>query len=175
VSSEDTAAIPQDENAVGLNERLANVEQRIEELSWRMDRIANQIAQLSYRQDTNTEAVDSAAPQEEPADHTPETMEPESSTATAASEPSPPISSGLLNVIKLIAHGDAEAAQQKLYRLPEQELAGQPAVVALVAAALFVRRGDYTAGLKAIGRARQLTNNPRLLALSKLIEKQVGR
>jgi TolA-binding protein len=174
VSSDDPAALQPDENTPDLEARVVDLEQRIEELSWRVDRLARQVAKLSYQQKTDEEQPPEL---EEPPDTraVPETQP----VPSADGQPAPPslaaeISAGMSAIIRLIARGEAETAQQKLHKLPEEELARQPAVVALVAAALFVERGDYSAGLKAVARARQLTNDPRLVKLTQLIERQAG-
>jgi len=153
---------------------LADLEQRIEELSWRVDRLARQVAQLSYKQKADDkQSTEGGAP---------ERFKPVPSLARVrpvhGQSSGPPISTeistGMAAIVRLIAHGDAEAAQRRLHKLPEEELARQPAVVALVAAALFVERGDFAAGLKAIARARQLTDDPRLVKLTTLIENQAS-
>lgn len=96
----------------------------------------------------------------------------------AAAEPAPQlgakITPELARVIRLVQQGEGDSAQRELRRIPEEELARQPEVVALVAAALCVQRGDYATGLKALERARTLTDDPRLLRVMQLIEEQAG-
>lgn len=171
MSNDNAAAVPQDNNSLGSTDQLASIEQRIEELSWRLDRLANQVAQLSYKHETDGDSESLDSPQQVPA----APLQAVETTRSDAPDDTPlaaQISPGLLEIIRLIAHGDAESAQQKLQRVPEHELTGQPAVAAMVAAALFVQRGEFVAGLKAISRARQLTDNPRLITLTRMIEKQ---
>ena len=141
--------------------RLMQLEQRVEELERRIGNLVDQVALLnralkarlddehSLRLESNTEVAGPSAIGEA-------------------------ISPGMFQVIELIQRGESDAAQQALYSLPENELAMQPAAVALVAAALFVQRGDVEAGLRALKQARQLTSDPRLLALVGRLEQQVG-
>jgi hypothetical protein len=84
-----------------------------------------------------------------------------------------PSSAGMAHVIQLVFQGAGEDAQRELYALPEEELASQPAVVALVAAALFVQRGDYENGLQALQRARELTDDPRIMHVIQLVAAQM--
>jgi hypothetical protein len=83
------------------------------------------------------------------------------------------ISPGLVDVIKLIAVGQGDEAHRKMRELPAEELREQPAVVALVAAALCVQRGDYSSGLTALTKARSLTDDARLLRVMQAIESQI--
>lgn len=77
------------------------------------------------------------------------------------------------NVIRLLQSGDADAAQQELRSIPEEELAEDPAAVAIVAAALCAQRGDMTQALKALDHAKGLTNDERLLRVMERIRTQL--
>ena len=84
----------------------------------------------------------------------------------------PLVSPRLAEVVRLVHAGEAEEAQRRLRAIPEEELSAQPAVVALVASALFVQRGDFEAALRALERARSLTDDPRLLRIIQLVGAQ---
>lgn len=150
-----------------LNARMLELEQRVEELSLRVGNLVELVARLSHDADSSAQPLTVS----EDAAAAAATAEPAAGSAEAA-QATPAISRGMLRVIQRIQHGDGETAQQELQALPQQELASQPAVVALVAAALFVQRGDLKAGLKALRRARGLTDDPRLLKLISLLEEQ---
>jgi hypothetical protein len=175
VTGDQTPAGPESD-AAALALRMSDLEQRIEEITQRVDNLVNQVARLSrlsQSADDNNLDLDSAADEDSvlagEADD-------QAAELTAAHAPlTTEISPGMVRVIQLIGQGEGEAAQTKLHSLPEGELASQPAVVALVAAALFVQRGDYDSGLKAVSRARQLTNDERLIKLTQLIEQQATR
>ena len=80
----------------------------------------------------------------------------------------------MLEVIGLIHQGQGDEAQRRLQALPSEELAEQPAVVAIAAAALCTQRDDYASALRALERARELTDDPRLLKVIQLVEAQVS-
>jgi len=84
----------------------------------------------------------------------------------------PAVSPRMAEVVQLVHEGQGEEAQRRLRAIPEEELSAQPAVVALVASALFVQRGDFEAALKALERARTLTDDPRLLRIIQLVGAQ---
>jgi hypothetical protein len=137
-----------------LNARLANLEERVEELGARMQNLVDKMTQLTH----TVRNLESAAP--------------------AQTEAQPGLGSGMspamAQVLQLIYQGQGELAQQELYALPEEELSAQPAVVMLAAAALFTQRGEYARALTALGRARELTNDTRLLRVIQLLETQLA-
>ena len=175
MTGDQTPASPES-NAAELALRVSDLEQRIVDITQRVDNLVNQVARLSR---LSQSADDSNFDQDSAADKVSAlASEADDQTATLTSAHTPlttEISPGMVRIIQLIGQGEGEAAQTKLHSLPEDELASQPAVVALVAAALFVQRGDYDSGLKAVSRARQLTNDERLIKLTQLIEQQATR
>ena len=84
------------------------------------------------------------------------------------------ITPSIANVIELVRRGESEQAQRELQALPAEEIAGHPAAVALVAAALCIQRGDVPSGLEALERARELTDDPRLLKVLALVAGQAS-
>ena len=149
----DSEAAPQNGSELtAIHIRLLELEQRVEELTERVDNLVELVAQHGHDGPAAADAPVTAEPQAGPA--------------------APAVSRGMLRIIQYISQGDGETAQQELQALPQEELASQPAVVALVAAALFVQRGDLKAGLMALRQARGLTDDPRLLKLISLLEKQ---
>jgi hypothetical protein len=99
----------------------------------------------------------------------------EAPVAEAEPRPKPRvITPGLAAVIRLIAVGQAEEAHKAMRELPQEELAEQPAVVTLAVAALCVQKGDYAAGLKALERARSMTDDSRLLRVIQAVEAQLA-
>ena len=85
------------------------------------------------------------------------------------------VTPGIARVLKLVHGGKTTEAQQELRSLPTEELAGQPAVVALVAAVLCIERGDFEAGLTALNRARQYSDDPKLQRVIDLVRKQAAQ
>ena len=168
MSSSETSAA-ETNTGTSVEDRLTELEQRVDNLAHRIDNLVTQVARLSRLQKP-------ADNQEEPASSEPEDKNGSAheTISKAATDVAmrPEITPGMVSVIQLISQGRGEEAQRQLHSLPETELAGQPAVVALVAAALFIQRGDYAAGLKAVNKARRLTDDPRLQRLIQLIEKQ---
>lgn len=135
-----------------LQTELRDLQQRVDSLSARLDGLAPQKSTTPQPAGSEAPAADSA---ETPSVHTPALITP-----------------GLAEAVRLVHTGQGEQAQRMLQSLPAEELAAQPAVVALVAAALCVQRGDPTAGLKALRRAKELTQDPRLLKAIRLVEQQ---
>jgi len=86
-----------------------------------------------------------------------------------------PITPAMANVLKLIHSGQAEEAKRALSAIPAGERNANPAVLALAAAALCIARDDFANALSALGKARQLTDDPRLLRIVELTEAQVPR
>jgi len=136
--------------------RLMELEQRVAELDARVANLVDKLIDL-------TQVVRSLS----------EELRRRSSLDASAAEPAPDTSPAMAHVIQLVFQGDSEAAQRELHALPEEELAEQPAIVALVAAALFVQRGDYEHGLQALQRARELTDDPRIMHVIQLVAAQV--
>jgi hypothetical protein len=145
----------------------ADTQQQLEALEARVSLLETRLAQLSAHIELNPLLHDLPASSAGSREAAPETA-----------RPAPPlqlqITPELASVIRLVQQGHGDAAQRELRRIPEEHLAQQPEVVALVAAALCVQRGDYATGLKALERARTLTNDPRLLRVMQLIEEQAG-
>lgn len=153
-----------------VEERLTELERRIDNLAHRVDNLVTQVARLSRLQKPTGNQEEAAKAEAPPVKD--QAVSATISKAATDVAMRPEITPGMVSVIQLIGQGRGEEAQRKLHSLPETELAGQPAVVALVAAALFIQRGDYAAGLKAVNKARKLTDDPRLQRLIQLIEKQ---
>ncbi len=144
----------------GLQPQLAALEARIAELEARLAELAARVEPVLLQHAAQAPHPGGAAP--DPA-------------AAAQAPPLPAkITPELARVIRLVQQGQGDEAQRELRRIPDEQLAQQPEVVALVAAALCVQRGDYATGLKALERARTLTNDPRLLRVIQLIEEQTG-
>lgn len=98
-----------------------------------------------------------------------------SGTETAAAAPPAriPISPAMGNVLKLIHAGQAEEAKTALAAIPAAERNAQPAVLGITAAALCISRGDFANALTALGKARQLTDDPRMLRIVELIAQKI--
>lgn len=163
----DSEASQHDSELTAIRIRLLELEQRVEELTARLGNLVELVAQ--HGPDSPAQADEPIAPVLLADPVAPATSQP---AEPKAGPPTPAISRGMLKIIQHISQGDGETAQQELQALPQAELTGQPAVVALVAAALFVQRGDLKAGLKALRQARGLTDDPRLLKLISLLEEQ---
>lgn len=84
-----------------------------------------------------------------------------------------PLSPAMGNVLKLIHSGQAEEAKKALAAIPAEERNAQPAVLAIAAAALCIARDDYANALTALGKARQLTDDTRLLRIIDLVAQKV--
>ena len=136
-----------------LAARLSGLEERVEDLAARIDNLVDKLARLT---------------------HTVRGIEDTPGAAPADANLEAAISPAMARVLQLIYQGQGEQAQQELYALPEDELSAQPAVVMLAAAALFTQRGEFARALTALGRARELTNDSRLLRVIQLLETQMG-
>jgi hypothetical protein len=80
----------------------------------------------------------------------------------------------LRRVVDLLRDGDATQAQRELYGLPEEQLSEHSSIVALIAAALFIQRGDFGSAKKALQGALSVSNDRRLSRLLKLVEEYSG-
>ena len=136
--------------------RLLELEQRVAELDARVANLVDKLMRL-------TQLVRGLS----------EELHRRSGPAVATVEVPPATSPGMAHVIQLVFQGASDDAQRELYALPEAELSAQPAVVALVAAALFVQRGEFEHGLQALQRARELTDDPRIVHVIQLIAAQM--
>lgn len=138
---------------------IAGLEQRLAALELRLAEVEARLEQTEHMGLANA---------------TPATPNGAGTDGPAAAPPPLKISPELVRVIRLVQEGRGDEAERELRHLPEAELAAQPGVVALVAAALCVQRGDYANGLKALRRARSLTGDARLLRVMELVEAQMG-
>jgi hypothetical protein len=146
----------------GFELRLHEVEERVEQMALRIEQAIARLTVLAQGMTDNAKAAAEADAAEDEAQH-----------AAPASNPFI-VTPELARVIRLVQQGAGEEAQRELRRIPEEQLQEQPAVVALVAAALFVQRGDYATGLQALKRARTLTDDARLLRVMQLLEQQLA-
>lgn len=130
--------------------RLAELEQRVEDLTARLDNAISSLVKLTQVV-RGIHGGPSALPREPSADA---------------------ISPRMLEVIQLILQGESESAQALLQEIPTEERNSQPAVVALAAAAMCIQREDYGTAAKALERARSFTSDPRLAkVLDKIAER----
>jgi uncharacterized coiled-coil protein SlyX len=137
--------------------RILELEHRVAELAERVENIVDKLARL-------TQVVRALS----------EELRSRDGAATAAAPALAELSGPMKSVLQLVYQGELDEAQRRLYELPEAELAAQPAVVALVAAALFVQRGDLNHALQALSSARELTDDERLLHVIQLVEDQTS-
>jgi hypothetical protein len=148
-----------------LDERLAAISDRLQQLE-------ELVAALSTRMDQFTAQADKDSSQQAKSAQSPTSSELSLDSKQHAAQPA--ISPGMLEVISLIHGGEGDEAQRRLQALPGAELEEQPAVVAIAAAALFAQRDDYSSALHTLQRARELTDDPRLLKVIQLVEVQVS-
>jgi hypothetical protein len=124
-----------------LETRLLAIEQRLVEFGARLDNAVSSLVKLTQMfREEHLGAVVEARPKAADA----------------------PISPAMLDVIRLIVRGEVDEAQKELQSISSEERNAQPAVVALAAAALFIQRGDFASGLKALKQAKSFTSDPRL-------------
>jgi hypothetical protein len=153
-------------DTAGMSEDLALLGQQLRDLAAHMERLEAQVdAQqdeiAALRREVEHRRTDAAA----------------ATPAAAAAAPSPaarvPITPAMANVLKLIHSGEAEEAKRALASIPAAERNANPAVLALAAAALCIARDDYANALTALNKAKQLTDDPRLLRIVELTAAQV--
>lgn len=141
-----------------LEERLIDISLRLEALQDRVERLEGELAELR-RSPVEKKAAAAEAP-------APRSAAPAATTSGG--------STSIQDVLRLVYTGDAEGAQKLLLGLPKEEMERNTGVVAIVAATLCVQRGDLSGGLRAMQRARQVTDDPRLLKVIDMIESQLG-
>jgi hypothetical protein len=147
--------------------RLAYLEDRITDLTIRLESLYARLAALEESQ----ALLLSAAPHTEAtADAKGKGARKGAKSDDAGAEPQLTIN----DVLTLVLKGEAQAAQQLLLSLPKEEMERQPGIVALAAATLCIQRGDLRGGLTALHRARQFTEDPRLLKVIERLEGQIG-
>jgi hypothetical protein len=83
------------------------------------------------------------------------------------------LSPAMGSVLKLIVSGQAEAAKKALGGISADERNAQPAVLAVTAGALCIGRADYANARTALDKARQLTDDPRLLRIVEMVAARV--
>ncbi len=157
----------------GLDARVTYLSERVSELNLKLEAALGRIAHLEQdmielrERQQSAPATPAAAPQASAA------------TSRAASTETAPASgantaSTIQDVLRKVYSGDAEGAQKLLLSLTKEEMQRNTSVVALVAATLCIQRGDMSAGLQALQRARQFTDDARLLRVIDLVEAQIG-
>ncbi len=139
-----------------LESRVVALEQRVEELAALLDQ--------TIIEDFSRRMLMSDTPPDEPRGRQPARL-----AAFSGEEISPVME----QVIKMIQSGDDAKAYEDLRSMSTTELASQPTVVGLVAAALYIKKGDFQSGLQALERVRTITDDPRLLKVVKMVEAQV--
>jgi len=136
-----------------LETRLLVIEQRLDELAARLDNAVSSLVKLTqmFREERRGAGAE-----------------------TSPKAEAEPISPAMLDVIRLIVGGKVDEAQKELQSIPPDERNSQPAVVALAAAALFIQRGDFTSGLKALKQAKSFTTDPRLTQVIERVAERAG-
>ncbi|MCC7476835.1 hypothetical protein IT575_00120 [bacterium] len=152
----------------GLDARVNYLSEKLSELQLKLEtalaRIAHLEGDLIELRDKQSAAGSAGAPR--PAQRGPAAEQPVLGAGAT--------SSTIQDVLRKVYSGDAEGAQKLLLSLSKDEMARNTSVVALVAATLCIQRGDMNAGLTALQRARQFTDDPRLLRVIDLVEGQLG-
>jgi hypothetical protein len=156
------------DSAAGMYEDMAFLGHQLRDLAAHVERLE---AQINEHQSELTglrrelETLRTAPPAAPPA----AAAAPEA----AAQRPRVPITPAMANVLKLVHAGQAEEAKRALAAIPAEERNANPAVLAIAAAALCIARDDFTNALTALNKARQLTDDPRLLRIVELTASQV--
>ena len=154
------------EAAAGMYEDLALLGHQLRDLSAHVERLEAQINEHQSELQGLRRELDTLRVAPPPAAAAPV-------AAVAAAHPRVPITPALANVLKLIHAGQAEEAKRALAAIPAAERNANPAVLAIAAAALCIARDDYANALNALHKARQLTDDPRLLRIVELTTAQV--
>lgn len=159
------------DDAAGMYEDMALLGHQLRDLSAHVERLEAQInahqSELSgLQRELERMREERSAAQAAPIPHAPDAPPP-------APRPGVPITPAMANVLKLIHTGQAEEAKRALGAIPAEERNANPAVLAIAAAALCIARDDFASALSALGKARQLTDDPRLLHIVELTAAQV--
>ena len=155
--------------------RVQELEQQIEDLSERVGNVASQLGKLTKvvrQMMTNGAAQPVEAAENSPG--SPSINTPPQHAATA-----PPADSAMespaemLQIIRLLTENRSEEAQKLLTSLPREVMAANPGIVALVAGAVRIRKGEFEIAAAALQKARSILGESRLLRVVKFLENQL--
>lgn len=153
--------------------RVQDLEMQIEDLSERISNIASQLGKLTkVVKNVMAEGFSQTAPNGSAA-----TVElnsaNEAARQPAAEDEQLEIPRELLQAIRLVTEHRSEEAQKLVTSLPRETLAEYPGIVAMVAAAVRIRRGEMDIARTALNKAREMIRDQRLLKVVKFLEKQL--
>ncbi len=165
-----------------LAEELQATQARVQDLESQITDLMQRIANISLQLGKLTRVVKHVM-----ADN----AEPANDNGSASTPPEPPstvhsevaeevvaayqdeIPTEMLQAIRLVTEQRSEEAQKQITSLPREMLAEYPGIVALVAAAVRIKRGELEVARAALGKARELIEDQRLLRVIKFLEKQI--
>ena len=156
--------------------RVQDLELQIEDLSDRIGNIASQLGKLTKvikQMMTNGVAQPAAAATDQYSSTSGEVPPPARSANVSAVSSTMDLPVELLQAIKMITEGHSEEAQKLITAQPREILAANPGIVALVAGAVRIRKGEFEIAAAALQKARSLLNDPRLLRVVKFMEAQL--
>ena len=153
-------------------DRIDGLEAQVESLTQRLNIVTSQLAKLAK---VVRQLMDETGDSQPPAG-----LEPQAGSsftdaaATEEAQAAVEIPSELLQAIRLLTEGRSEEAQAIVKALPRETLADFPGIVAMVAAAVRIRKGEYDVARAALEKSRSLIEDPRLVKVIRFLEKQLG-
>ncbi|MCB1188367.1 hypothetical protein KDL29_14475 [bacterium] len=150
--------------------RVQHLEMQVEELSQRIGNLVSQLGKLTkvvreVMSGDVSQQNGSVAARPEPVSPTEDSGAPDESSQEIPHE--------LLQAIRLLTEQRSEEAQKLVTSLPRETLAQFPGIVAMVAAAVRIRKGEYEVALAALSKARELIEDQRLVKVIRFLEKQI--
>ncbi|MCB1219813.1 MAG: hypothetical protein H7A35_09540 [Planctomycetales bacterium] len=150
--------------------RVQHLEMQVEELSQRIGNIVSQLGKLT-KVVREVMSVDVAQQNGSTAPNQAATAADEDSVAS--SDGAQEIPHELLQAIRLLTEHRSDDAQKLVTSLPRETLADFPGIVAMVAAAVRIRKGEFEVARAALGKARDLIEDQRLVKVIRFLEKQI--
>ena len=166
--------------------RINDLEIQVVELSASVDNLSSQLGKLtkvvrvlaSDKSAQTREVLKSAA--DSPASPGPTGSDTGANTASSAvASTSPPpadvrIPGELLVALKLVGENRSEEAHKKIMALPRELLVANPGIVAIIAGAVRISKGEYEIARGALAKARTLINEPKLQRMIELLESRMS-
>lgn len=153
-------------------DRIDGLEAQVETLTQRMNVLTSQLTKLTR---VVRQLMDETGGGPVPAEvgATPDTQ------ASAGEDPQETqtavvIPAELLQAIRLLTEGRSEEAQAIIKAQPREVLSDFPGIVAMVAAAVRISKGEHEVARAALEKSRELIEDPRLVKVIRFLERQLG-
>ena len=154
------------------DDRIGDLEAQVESLTQRLNLVTSQLTKLAkVVRGLMAETVEESATSEPQAGNA--GSNPPEQTAETGQTPVE-IPAELLQAIRLLTEDRSEEAQVIVRSLPREMLAEFPGIVAMVAAAVRIRKGQFDVARAALDKSRELIEDPRLEKVISFLEKKLG-